>query len=66
MTEDLITEGTAGVNSMSSYEMIGDTHRMVQEMHTLCTQAAAAVAEMQNSGGGMMGMMMKMMSGKKS
>lgn len=48
----------------SDSELIAETHAMISELHAFAVQAHAAVTEMQNSKGGMMGMMMKMMSGK--
>lgn len=63
---DGITVSDAGEHTMSPEFMAAETYRMVQEMHEIFTKTFAMVEEMQNSNGGMMGMVMKMMTGKKT
>lgn len=55
------TEGEAGEHPLSTDEMIADIHRKVSQIHDFASQAFAAITEMQESGGGVMGMMLKMM-----
>lgn len=51
--------------SEDQLDIVRDTHRMVKELHEAVTKALVMVEEMQNSNGGVMGMVMKMMAGKR-